>query len=325
MPAVRDRGLIFITAVACLFICILFHAQGVPELICPPGIIEIGTSAVLICSSSTANATLQFTDPNGTPIQCDPKTSFCPKIPGYNASVLNETQTQLQVNKVKPSHGGNWTCKELGQPNDNKDGCSITVRQNPSCNIKSDRDATTLQVHETISLTVESFGFYCSAENNFTLQTGSVREFLDTRTHMHTTNATNGNAKVPIELIITESHFGEVRLIFLCHNEEINMTCRGTERFKGGKGFLVPVVLGTVSILIIISSILICIVKRNRKALRPSLEHHNTADDVSEGDSIELYEDPSVSLRDEALTGALRNVGEDDGAYLTIQVLGQQV
>ncbi|XP_046546752.1 uncharacterized protein LOC124256828 [Haliotis rubra] len=210
MPAVRDRGLIFITAVACLFICILFHAQGVPELICP-GIIEIGTSAVLICSSSTANAALQFTDPNGTLIQCDTKMSFCPKIQGYNASVLNETQTQLQVNKVKPSHGGNWTCKELGQPNDNKDGCSITVRR--------------------------------------------------------------------------------------------------------GKGFLVPVVLGSVGFLIISSSILICIVKRNRKSLRPSLEHHNTADDVSEGDSIELSEDPSVSLRDEALNGALRDVGEDDGVY----------
>ncbi|XP_067676966.1 uncharacterized protein [Haliotis asinina] len=96
------------------------------------------------------------------------------------------------------------------------------------CNITSDKDTDILTLHEEVSLTVDITayydiqGSYCSADSNFTLQTGDVSQLLHA----------GDQGLSPITFNVTETHLGGVRLVFNCQVQHWDLSCGGVTRLN---------------------------------------------------------------------------------------------
>ncbi|XP_048242934.1 uncharacterized protein LOC124150139 [Haliotis rufescens] len=97
---------------------------------------------------------------------------------------------------------------------------TLCVVDIPTYNITSDRATDAVDVYDGISLTVDIRGFYCSAAHNLTLQVGSVTQPLNIYLPEAVTEPTNINFTISIN--VTESHFGDIELIFLCNGQQLN-------------------------------------------------------------------------------------------------------
>ncbi|XP_071094516.1 uncharacterized protein [Haliotis cracherodii] len=184
-----------------------------------PDIAFLGTSARLTCSTPVDFFTTSYSCPCGLAPQCQAE-SGCTNVSGYNASIVNQTQTELTIISVQPQHAGNWSCVDrycYENP-----FCHLVVAKIPSVNITSDVDADSVNLGDRISLTVDIRDYHCSDTYNLTLQVGSV-----TYTSGTGRNATIKYLPKIVPINVTQTHFGDVKLVFACGNHQWNITPEG--------------------------------------------------------------------------------------------------
>ncbi|XP_067660751.1 uncharacterized protein [Haliotis asinina] len=99
----------------------------------------------------------------------------------------------------------------------------------PRCSITSSKTIETVVLYEKLDLSVDIQNYFCSSANNFTLQVGKVNKGLFA--------AASGNRlrdmTVNITVNITDLHFGDMRLIFLCQDHKQILTCDGLKSIQG--------------------------------------------------------------------------------------------
>ncbi|XP_067676985.1 uncharacterized protein [Haliotis asinina] len=145
-------------------------------------------------------------------------------------------------------------------------GVTKFVPRTPACNITSDKDTEILTLHEAVTLTVDITAYYdirgshCSADSNFTLQTGDASQLL----HV-------GDQRLsPITFNMTETHLGGVRLVFNCQVQHWNLSCGGVTRLNNTIGqiatsstiVIITGVVGAALCLIVLAIIIFLVVKR---------------------------------------------------------------
>ncbi|XP_071095015.1 uncharacterized protein [Haliotis cracherodii] len=296
-----------------------FHpAQSDTAVIHCPDIAYLGTSAQITCSTSDEFNNTIYTCPCGAAPHCP--VSGCFNVTGYNASIVNQTQTELTIISVQPRHSGNWSCADGGDVGTTF--CLLVVAKIPSVNITSDVDADSVNLGDRISLTVDIRDYHCSDAYNLTLQIGSVTYTCETGW-----NATVENLTETVPIDVTQIHFGEVKLVFVCGNHQWNITPGGVNELQQNKtnvqitidtgafsvgstptptddSKLLLVAAGassTVGVIIIIT--IVCCCYRRRKQANPAEKHEqNLPFDppyISVGGPTgTAYSDVDVSLRD---------------------------
>ncbi|XP_071094553.1 uncharacterized protein [Haliotis cracherodii] len=210
-----------------------FHpAQSDTAVIHCPDIAYLDTSAQITCSTpGNFNSTI-YQCPCGAAPQCS--VSGCTNVSGYNARIVNQTQTELTIISVQPRHSGNWSCADGGDVGTTF--CLLVVAKISSVIITSDVDAHSLNPGDRISLTVDIRDYHCSEVNNLTLQVGSV-------THTICNTVRNGTIKnltqtVPIK--VTQTHFGDVKLVFVCGHHQWNITPEGVNELQQSRSTPTP-------------------------------------------------------------------------------------
>ncbi|XP_067675693.1 uncharacterized protein [Haliotis asinina] len=142
----------------------------------------------------------------------------------------------------------------------------VSEVKTPACNITSDKDTEILTLHEAVTLTVDITAYYdirgshCSVDSNFTLQTGDVSQLL----HV------GDQGLSPITFNMTETHLGEVRLVFNCQVQHWNLSCGGVTRLNNTIGqiatsstiVIIAGVVGAALCLIVLAIIIFLVVKR---------------------------------------------------------------
>ncbi|XP_071094555.1 uncharacterized protein [Haliotis cracherodii] len=197
-----------------------FHlAQSDSPAINCPDIAYLGTSTKITCSTSVNFNNTVYSCPCGVAPQC--QTSGCTNVIGYNASIINQTQTELTIISVQPQHARNWSCSD-GRAFGTK-FCHLVAAKIPSVNITSDVDADSVNLGDRISLTVDIRDYHCSDAYNLTLQIGSV-----TYTRETWRDATIKN----LSINVTQAHFGNVNLVFVCGNHQWNITPGGVNELQ---------------------------------------------------------------------------------------------
>ncbi|XP_071095941.1 uncharacterized protein [Haliotis cracherodii] len=98
----------------------------------------------------------------------------------------------------------------------------------PRCSITSGKTSNAVKLHEELDLTVDIQDYFCSASYNITLQVGDVSHALSTS--QIGTRLTK--MSVNTTLNVTDSNFGDVRLIFFCHDQHQVLTCQGLQSIK---------------------------------------------------------------------------------------------
>ncbi|XP_048242956.1 uncharacterized protein LOC125375939 isoform X3 [Haliotis rufescens] len=196
------------------------------EFICPD-VSYIEESALMNCSTSTPYTALQYTGPRSTlGPQCIASLQLCTPINEYNASIINQTHSSLRILTVKPHHAGQWTCADI--PNGPLASCNVVITKTPTCSITSTEDTDVFALYQTLTLTVDIRGYFCSAAFHFSLQTGNVSTLLLGAEHV--ANVTDKFTAVTLN--VTKSHLGIVGLIFSCHTKQWNTTCDGVTELK---------------------------------------------------------------------------------------------
>ncbi|XP_071095608.1 uncharacterized protein [Haliotis cracherodii] len=202
-----------------------FHlTQSDTAVINCPDIAYLGTSAQITCSTSDNFKNIIYNCPCGVAPQC-PAVPGCTKVPGYNASIINKTQTELTIISVQPKHAGNWSCSDGGDVG--KAFCHLVLTKIPSVRIASDVDADSVNLGDRISLTVDIQDYHCSESYRLTLQLGSVNYTPDTRR-----NATVKHLTKTVPIHVTQAHFGNVTLVFVCGNRQWNITPEGVNELQ---------------------------------------------------------------------------------------------
>ncbi|XP_048254111.1 uncharacterized protein LOC124149690 [Haliotis rufescens] len=98
----------------------------------------------------------------------------------------------------------------------------------PRCIITSGKTSNAVKLHEELDLTVDIQDYFCSASYNITLQVGDVSHALSTS--QIGTRLTNMSVNTTLNL--TDSYFGDVRLIFFCNDQQQVLTCQGLQSIK---------------------------------------------------------------------------------------------
>ncbi|XP_071094554.1 uncharacterized protein [Haliotis cracherodii] len=204
-----------------------FHpAQSETTVIHCPDVAYLGTSAQITCSTAVNFNNTIYNCPCGAAQHC-PWTG-CTNISGYNASIINQKQTELTIISVQPQHAGNWSCHDGGDGGNTS--CRLVVAKIPSVNITSDVDADSLNLGDKISLTGDIRDYHCSEVYKLTLQVGSA-----TYTRESGRNATIENLTQTVPVNVTQTHFGDVKLVFVCGNHQWNITPEGVNELQQNK------------------------------------------------------------------------------------------
>ncbi|XP_071095604.1 uncharacterized protein [Haliotis cracherodii] len=199
-------------------------AQSDTPVINCPDIAYLGTSAQITCSTPVNfNNTIYFC-PCGVAPQC-PAVPGCTIVPGYNASIINQKQTEITIISVQPHHAGNWSCSDMGDVGTTF--CHLVVAKIPSVNIASDVDADSVNLGDRVSLTVDIIDYHCSDAFSLTLQVGSA-----TYTRETGRNATFKHLTQIVPINVTQAHFGNVNLPFVCGNHQWNITPGGVNELQ---------------------------------------------------------------------------------------------
>ncbi|XP_071095017.1 uncharacterized protein [Haliotis cracherodii] len=212
---------VFILPVLPIFTFLL--AQSDTAVIHCPDIAYLSTSAEITCSTSVNFNNTIYDCPCGAASQC-PVTG-CTNVSGFNARIVNNNQTELTIINVQPKHAGNWSCSDGNSPQNSF--CHLFVAKIPSVNITSDVDADSVNLGDRISLTVDIRDYHCSDAYSLTLQIGSATYTCETGW-----NATIENLTETVPINVTQIHFGDVKLMFVCGNHQWNITPEGVNELQ---------------------------------------------------------------------------------------------
>ncbi|XP_048242933.1 uncharacterized protein LOC124150159 [Haliotis rufescens] len=193
-----------------------------PGLICPE-ISYLGGPAQLICTGGTLVHTYYNT--GGKVATCGLTLNSSCDSTDMSAYRLSSNQTALNITSVQISDAGTWVCKNARNSNTS---CHLTIANIPTYSITSDNATDAVDVYDWVSLTVDIWDFYCSAAHNLTLQVGSVTQPLN----MYLPEAVTEPTNFTISINITESHFGDVELIFLCNGQQLNVSHRSVTQLQ---------------------------------------------------------------------------------------------
>ncbi|XP_067676912.1 uncharacterized protein [Haliotis asinina] len=150
-------------------------------------------------------------------------------------------------------------------------GVTKFAPKKPECNITSDNDTDALTLHEEVTLTVDVTayydiqGSYCSADSNFTLQTGDVSQLLHA----------GDQGLSPITFNVTETHLGGVRLLFNCQVQHWNLSCGVVTRLNNKRKLVDQVatssvliisasVVGSLVLIVVVAIVIVFVVKRKK-------------------------------------------------------------
>ncbi|XP_067676972.1 uncharacterized protein [Haliotis asinina] len=215
-------------------------------------------------SLQTGNVTTLLTEADSVPSVTDNTSSV----------TLNVTDSHLgKVGLVFRCDSSQWTIECAG--------VTKFAPKKPECNITSDNDTEVLTLHEEVTLTVDVTayydirGSYCSADSNFTLQTGDVSQLLHA----------GDQGLSPITFNVTETHLGGVRLVFNCQVQHWNLSCGGVTRLNNNEKPLDQVatssvliisasVVGSLVLIVVVAIVIVFVVKRkvNRIKQRSSVQ-----------------------------------------------------
>ncbi|XP_067667033.1 uncharacterized protein [Haliotis asinina] len=230
-----------------IFICIgLSSSASRPDFFCPE-VVDLHSQALLNCSVSHTDTTVKYEGPQGLDApQCDLAQGRCTKFGAYSASIVYHNNTVLMINNVSQSMAGEWRCKDDATALSSS--CNLQISKTPTCSIKSDVKTDVVAVGGEASFNISIISYYCSGVFNFTLQTGNISQTLYTAVDSHGTKA------VTVSFNVTESHYGDVRLIFACHSYLRSVPCAGiTQLLKSASSSRFTFSHGTILILCIIS------------------------------------------------------------------------
>ncbi|XP_046546769.1 uncharacterized protein LOC124256843 isoform X2 [Haliotis rubra] len=204
-----------------IFICIcLSSSASPPDFLCPD-VVELHSRAVLNCSVSHTDTTVKYKGPGLNAPQCDLTQGKCTEFGVYRASISNNN-TELVITNVSQSMAGEWKCTD--DAGKISSSCNLQIFKTPSCSIRSDVQTDAVTAGEEVTLIVSIMSYFCSGASNFTLQTGNTSQTLDT--------AVDRTEAVNVSITVTDSHYGDVRLIFACHSHERNLSCAGITQLQ---------------------------------------------------------------------------------------------
>ncbi|XP_071094541.1 uncharacterized protein [Haliotis cracherodii] len=197
-------------------------AQDTAVIHCPD-IAYLGTPAQITCSTSDNFNNTIYKCPCGVAPMC--QVSDCTNVSGYNASIINQTQTEITIISVQPRHAGNWSCTDAEDVGTTF--CLLVVAKIPSVNITSDVDADSVYLGDRISLTVDIGDYHCSDAYSLTLQVGSA-----TYTRETGRNATVRHLTKNVPILLTQTRFVDVKFAFVCGNHQWNITPGGVNELQ---------------------------------------------------------------------------------------------
>ncbi|XP_067676998.1 uncharacterized protein [Haliotis asinina] len=243
------------------------------------------TPTCSITSKQNTNSLVQYQDMSLT---MDVRYYYCST--GHNISLLTEADSVPSVTDNTSSVTLNVTDSHLGKVGlvfrcDSSQwsiecaGVTKFAPKEPECIITSDNDTEVLTLHEEVTLTVDVTayydirGSYCSADSNFTLQTGDVSQLLHA----------GDQGLSPITFNVTETHLGGVRLLFNCQVQHWNLSCGGVTRLNNKRKPVDQVATSSVliisasvvgSLVLIVVIVIVFVVKRkvNRIKQRSSVQ-----------------------------------------------------
>ncbi|XP_067678310.1 uncharacterized protein [Haliotis asinina] len=210
-------------AVACATVIgsrtISSRIPGAAELQCPQ-VGYVGSNAKLTCIGSSN--THSYSKPVGsTASTCHMGLRKCIDSGDDKGEVINATHTTLTIPNVKQSDAGDWGCTVGGSATPSK--CTMAVANVPRCNISSYNNTDSLTLHEELTLTVDIQEYYCSAQYTFSLLYGNENAQLPISDSVNKPSNKTAN----INVNITASALGGIRLLFICHNTQKNVSCGG--------------------------------------------------------------------------------------------------
>ncbi|XP_046545802.1 uncharacterized protein LOC124255899 [Haliotis rubra] len=191
------------------------------RILCPE-IGLLGAPTNLTCIEASRH--LSFITPNGhSTAACDTSTGHCIPNGNFSASVINTTSSVLTITALMKSHAGTWKCSNDGDLPD-PPSCNMTVAKCPTCTITSwQNDDSNFTVDEEVALKVNVTGDYCSESALFQLQTGNIKTAL---------NYSQWKENTDVIFTLTESHLGEVKLVFICGGYSKALSCEGIQELK---------------------------------------------------------------------------------------------
>ncbi|XP_067666176.1 uncharacterized protein [Haliotis asinina] len=189
-----------------------FNASGF-DLVCP-GIVYLRSSAHLVCSGNTP---VSFITPMKTPAAvCSMQPQRCILHGNYRASVLNASSSEVTIINTSQIHAGQWTCSTFSDSRT----CSITVAELPSCTVTAN-NVSILSIGDALLLAVNITGYYCSEQVRFQLTTGNISQTID--------SSTGDEVVASFNVSITEAHFGNVELTYVCGDHSHQLVCDGVQ------------------------------------------------------------------------------------------------
>ncbi|XP_071095275.1 uncharacterized protein [Haliotis cracherodii] len=225
-------------------------AVSQPEFRCPE-LSDLGSSARLYCSALANDTVIKYSGPGGLHApHCDMTRGLCTRIVGYTGTVVNTTGTELVIHDVQPRRTGTWRCEDdvLGRSSN----CTVNAIKIPSCNITSEIDTDTTEELYNRSVTVDLKNLFCSTAFNFTLQVGSSWH------HVLTSEAVDQPTNTNTTVILTDTSFGDVTLVFNCTNQQRTVTCGGLTHIpknaviRGGTNTAAALIGSVVAMLVVI-------------------------------------------------------------------------
>ncbi|XP_067678278.1 uncharacterized protein [Haliotis asinina] len=208
----------YIVYTTALFL-VVHLSLGAAELQCPQ-VGYVGSNAKLTCIGSSN--THSYSKPVGsTASTCHMGLRKCIDSGDDKGEVINATHTTLTIPNVKQSDAGDWGCTVGGSATPSK--CTMAVANVPRCNISSYNNTDSLTLHEELTLTVDIQEYYCSAQYTFSLLYGNENAQLPISDSVNKPSNKTAN----INVNITASALGGIRLLFICHNTQKNVSCGG--------------------------------------------------------------------------------------------------
>ncbi|XP_046545806.1 uncharacterized protein LOC124255902 [Haliotis rubra] len=143
--------------------------------------------------------------------------------------------------------------------------CQMTVAKFPACTItRRQNDDSDFTGDEEVALKVNVTGDYCSESAQFQLQTGNIQTGW---------NSSQWTVNTDVIFNLTESHLGEVKLVFICGGYRQALPCEEIQQLRLVKTFdddstsgkeehcrSTVVIAGTVGVVVILINVLAVIV-----------------------------------------------------------------
>ncbi|XP_046545803.1 uncharacterized protein LOC124255900 [Haliotis rubra] len=191
------------------------------RILCPE-IGLLGAPTNLTCIEASRSHSF-LTPKEHTAASCNTSTGKCITTGIFTASVHNTTSSVLTIPALLKSYAGAWKCSSDGDMPD-PPSCQMTVAKFPTCTItRRQYDDSDFTRDEEVALKVNVTGDYCSESAQFQLQTGNIQTGL---------NYSQWKENTDVIFTLTESHLGEVKLVFICRGYSQALSCEGIQQLK---------------------------------------------------------------------------------------------